>query len=47
MKLRQCYVLREIKIDMKDLKVGDIFRLSKAVPIDCIDEHQFAMNGEL
>lgn len=32
--LRKCLVLREVKIDPRELKKGDIFRLLKASPSD-------------
>ena len=30
LKLRPCFVLKEVKVSMKDLKKGDIFRLGPA-----------------
>lgn len=41
--LRKCFVLREVQVEMKDLKKGDVFRLGKAAPDDCVNEKEYSV----
>ena len=41
-KLRKVWVLREVEIKFEDLKKGDVFRLGKANPKDCVNEQQWS-----
>jgi len=43
LKLRKCFVLKEVEIDMDKLKKGDVFRLGKASQEDCVNEDQWSL----
>ena len=44
LKLRKCYVLREIEVSgLADVKKGDIFRMSKCSPRDPVSEDEWCI----
>ena len=41
MKLRKCFVLREVEVSLIDIKADDIYRLEKAGPEDPVSSNQW------